>query len=229
MSDTVKIVLEMALIALLSYLMGSFPTGYLIGKLNGIDIRKHGSHNIGATNVRRVLGRDWSIICFACDFLKGYLPVIFFGRQLGGNMLIGAGYGTLVAAFASLCGHIFPVWLHFKGGKGVATSLGIVTGLAFIPVLVGGIVWLVVFRISRIVSLASMISVSCIAVVAFFMKLFGHSAISWQGIILLAIIAALVIIRHKDNIIRLRNGTESKFVKKKKDGEEAAPQPDIKQ
>ena len=70
MSDGVKIVIELLTVALLSYLAGSIPTGYLIGKLNGIDIRKHGSHNIGATNVRRVLGRDWSIICFVCDFLK---------------------------------------------------------------------------------------------------------------------------------------------------------------
>ena len=222
MSDTVKIALEIILIAFLSYLMGSFPTGYLIGKLNGIDIRKHGSHNIGATNVRRVLGRDWSIICFACDFLKGFIPVIYFGKELGGAMMLGAGYGTLVAAFASLCGHIFPVWLNFRGGKGVATGLGIVTGIAPIPVLVGGIVWLVVFNISRIVSLASMISVTSIAVCAFLMKLFRYHGLSWHGVILLAVIAALVIIRHKDNIMRIRNGTESKFAKKKKDNEENA-------
>ena len=84
MPDTVKIILELALIALLSYTMGSFPTGFLIGKLNGIDIRKHGSHNIGATNVRRVLGRDWSVICFLFDFLKGFIPVVLFGKQMGG-------------------------------------------------------------------------------------------------------------------------------------------------
>ena len=217
MPDTIKIILELALIALLSYTMGSFPTGFLIGKLNGIDIRKHGSHNIGATNVRRVLGRDWSVICFLFDFLKGFIPVVLFGKQMGGAMMIGAGYGTLVAAFSSICGHIFPVWLHFKGGKGVATSLGVVTGIAFIPVLFGGLVWLIVFNRTRIVSLASMVSVACIAVFAFFMKVLGHGNISWQGIILLVIIALLVIVRHKDNIIRLRNGTEAKFVKKIKE------------
>ena len=170
--------------------------------------------------MRRVLGRDWSIICFVCDFLKGYLPVLLFGRHMAGSWMIGAGYGTLVAAFASICGHIFPVWLRFRGGKGVATSLGVVTGIALIPVLVGGVIWLVVFNISRIVSLASMISVSCIALCALGMKIFGYHSISWQGVILLVVIALLVIIRHKDNIIRLRNGTENKFLKKKEDKKE---------
>lgn len=219
MSDSTKLALEITIIAVFSYFSGSLPTGYLIGKLNGIDIRKHGSHNIGATNVRRVLGRDWSIICFTFDFLKGYLPVILFGKYLGAQLSIGAGYGSIVAALAAVCGHIFPIWLMFKGGKGVATSLGVVTGIAFIPVLIGGIIWLIVFNLSRIVSLASMISVSCIAIIAFFLKILGHSNVSWQGIILLAVVAALVVVRHKDNIIRIRNGTESKFVKKKKESE----------
>ena len=220
MPDSVKIVIELLVVALLSYLAGSVPTGYLIGKINGIDIRKHGSHNIGATNVRRVLGRDWSFICFACDFLKGYLPVLLFGRHMAGSWIIGAGYGVLVAAFASICGHIFPVWLRFKGGKGVATTLGVVTGIALVPVLVGGIIWLIVFKISKIVSLASMISVACIALCALIMKIFGYHIISWHGVILLVVIALLVIIRHKDNIKRLREGTENKFLKKKDEKKE---------
>ena len=112
-----------------------------------------------------------------------------------------------------MLGHIFPIWLKFKGGKGVATSLGVVSGIAFIPVLVGGIAWLVVFHFSRIVSLASMIAVTVIALVALGMQ-FASGAIGWPGVILLIIIAALVIIRHKDNINRLRNGTEGKFEKK---------------
>ena len=146
--------------------------------------------------------------------------MLLFGRHMAGAWIIGAGYGTLVAAFASICGHIFPVWLGFKGGKGVATSLGVVTGIALIPVLVGGIVWLIVFKISRIVSLASMISVGCIALCALIMKIFGYHSISWQGVILLVVIALLVIVRHKDNIIRLKNGTENKFLKKKDEKKE---------
>lgn len=201
------------LIFALSYLVGSIPCGFIIGKFNGIDIRKHGSRNIGATNVRRVLGRDWSLVCFALDFLKGYLPVIYIGHQLGSTLVVDAGWGGIFAAIGAVCGHIFPIWLKFRGGKGVATSLGVVTGIAFLPVLVGGIAWLVIFHFSRIVSLASMGAVTVIAIAALIFKLTGFSAVAWPGILLLAIIAALVIIRHKDNIIRLKNGTENAFAK----------------
>lgn len=197
----------------LSYLCGSLPSGYLIGKFNGIDIRQHGSKNIGATNVRRVLGRDWSFICFALDFLKGLLPVVFIGHAWGGSHAIGFSMGGIIAAIGAVIGHIFPVWLKFKGGKGVATSLGVISGIAFFPVLLGGIAWLIVFQFTRIVSVASMVAVCVIALVALVMHLISGS-IGWPGVILLLIIAALVIIRHKDNIKRLRNGTESKFEKK---------------
>ena len=207
------------IVFVLSYLCGSLPSGYIIGKFNGIDIRQYGSHNIGATNVRRVLGRDWSLICFALDFLKGLLPVIFIGHALGGRWPIGYGMGGIIAAIAAVLGHIFPIWLKFKGGKGVATSLGVVAGIAFIPVLIGGIAWLIVFHFSRMVSLASMVAVTVIALFALGSQLISAS-IGWPGVILLAIIAALVIIRHKDNIKRIHDGTESKFEKKNNDKSE---------
>lgn len=197
----------------LSYLCGSLPSGYLIGKFNGIDIRQYGSKNIGATNVRRVLGRDWSFLCFAMDFLKGLLPVIFIGHSWGATQPIGYGMGGIIAAIGAVLGHVFPVWLKFKGGKGVATSLGVVSGIAFFPVVLGGLTWLVVFHITRIVSVASMISVSVIALVALVIYLVS-GGIGWPGVLLLVIIAALVIIRHKDNIKRLREGTEGRFEKK---------------
>ena len=207
------------IVFVLSYLCGSLPSGYIIGKFNGIDIRQYGSHNIGATNVRRVLGRDWSLICFALDFLKGLLPVIFIGHALGGRWPIGYSMGGIIAAIAAVLGHIFPIWLKFKGGKGVATSLGVVAGIAFIPVLIGGIAWLIVFHFSRMVSLASMVAVTVIALFALGMHL-ASGSIGWPGVILLAIIAALVIIRHKDNIKRIHDGTESKFEKKSNDNSE---------
>ena len=128
--------------------------------------------------------------------------------------------GGIIAAIAAVLGHIFPIWLKFKGGKGVATSLGVVAGIAFVPVLIGGLAWVIVFHFSRMVSLASMVAVTVIAVVALLMHL-SSGAIGWPGVILLAIIAALVIIRHKDNIKRIRNGTESKFEKKSNDKTEA--------
>ncbi len=221
MDQTIATALSGLLVFLLSYLCGSLPSGYIIGRLNGIDIRRYGSHNIGATNVRRVLGRDWSFICFVLDFLKGYLPVVFIGHRFGGTLAIGAGMGGLIAAIGSIMGHVFPVWLHFKGGKGVATSLGSVTGIAFVPVVIGGLVWLAVFELKRIVSLASMAAVVAIAVSALVLRLLGIYIVSWPGIILLVIVAALVIIRHRENIARLRDGTENPFPVSKESSQES--------
>ena len=102
--------------ALISYLSGSVPYGYLIGKMKGIDIRQHGSCNIGATNVTRVLGKGWGRLCFACDFLKGCLPVfllsLFFCKDA-----VTLKYLPVLCALFAVLGHIFPVWLKFKGGK----------------------------------------------------------------------------------------------------------------
>ena len=211
MNPTLATFLSALLVFLLSYLCGSLPSGYIIGKLNGIDIRKYGSHNIGATNVRRVLGRDWSFLCFLLDFLKGYLPVVLIGHRFGGTLAIGAGMGGIIAAIGSILGHVFPVWLHFKGGKGVATSLGALLGIALLPVAIGGLVWLIVFEIRRIVSLASMAAMTAIALSALVFRLLGIYMVSWPGIVLLVIVAVLVIIRHHENIARLRNGTEATF------------------
>jgi glycerol-3-phosphate acyltransferase PlsY len=200
-------------IALLSYLVGSIPFGYLIGKFNGLDIRRHGSRNIGATNVRRVLGRDWGAICFIMDFLKGLLPVIFFGELLGAQMAVGLEWGAMFAIAGTIAGHIFPFTLDFKGGKGVATSLGAILAVAFWPVLVGAITWYVTFLKTRIVSLASIVAAVSMPVAATLMFSMNKGGIHATNIILMCIIAALIIIRHKENIVRLRNGQENKFSK----------------
>ena len=221
MNPTLATTLSGLLVFLLSYLCGSLPSGYIIGRLNGIDIRKYGSHNIGATNVRRVLGRDWSFICFLLDFLKGYLPVVFIGHRFGGTLAVEAAMGGIIAAIGTIMGHVFPVWLHFKGGKGVATSLGALAGIALLPVLIGGLVWLAVFELRRIVSLASMAAVVAIAVSALVLRLLNIYMVSWPGIILLVIVAALVIIRHHENIARLRDGTEKPFPSPKEQTKES--------
>lgn len=197
-----------------AYFIGSIPFGYLIGKLNGLDIRQHGSHNIGATNVRRVLGRDWGVICFILDFLKGLIPVICIGNWLGGQMAVGPEWGEMFAIAGTIAGHMFPYTLHFKGGKGVATSLGAILVVAFWPVLAGAIIWYITFLKTRIVSLASIVAAISMPVVALLMFLLEWGGIHSTNIILMSIIALLIIARHKENITRLRNGQENKFTKK---------------
>lgn len=207
-----SVFLSLLLIAVLSYLIGSIPFGLFIGYINHIDIREYGSHNIGATNVRRVLGRDWGIFCFICDFLKGLLPVIFIGNMLGGRMAIGAQWGELIAACATVCGHILPIYLKFKGGKGVSTTLGAVLGVAFWPVLVAAIIWYIIFLWGRMVSLASMIAALFLPITALIMRLAHWGSMSTPAILLMLALAILIIIRHHENIARIKNGTESKFV-----------------
>ena len=198
-----------------SYLIGSIPNGYMIGKFNGLDIRRHGSKNIGATNVRRILGRPWGIACFILDFLKGLIPVMFIGHVIGGSWAIGAGYGGLIAAIGAVLGHVFPIWLMFRGGKGVATSLGVVCGLAPLSFVVGILFWLLSYYIiyRGVVSFASMLAVLMMAVSALVFKLTVFNDISWVTIFLLFFLAIIVIIRHRENIKRILEGTENSFVK----------------
>jgi len=203
------------LILLFSYFVGSIPFGLLIGKFNGLDIRHHGSCNIGATNIRRVLGRDWGIVCFLCDFLKGVLPVVIIGNHFGASCAVGPEWGELLAVVGTVAGHIFPCTLHFKGGKGVATSLGAILGIAFWPVLIGAILWYLCFLKTRIVSLASMVAAIAMPITALIMYFAKWGNIHIPAILLMLAIALLIIFRHKDNITRLKNGTENKFVKVK--------------
>ena len=198
-----------------SYLIGSIPNGYLIGKFNGLDIRRHGSRNIGATNVRRILGRPWGIACFILDFLKGLIPVMVIGHVIASDWAIGAGYGGLIAAIGAVLGHVFPVWLMFRGGKGVATSLGVVCGLAPLAFLIGILFWLLSYYViyRGVVSFASMVAVLMMAVSSLVFKLTIFKHFSWVTIFLLFFLAIIVIIRHRENIKRILEGTENSFVK----------------
>ncbi len=146
-----------ATVALVSYLLGSIPAGYLAGRIAGVDIRHAGSGNIGATNVTRVLGKRYGYPVFIVDFLKGLMAVslsILMEKraqpQSVPTELIG-----IIAAISCVIGHSFPVWLSFKGGKGVATSMGGLFGLMPFVALIGGAVWVITFQITRYVSVAS--------------------------------------------------------------------------
>ncbi len=197
-------------IALVGYLVGSFPTGYLVARARGIDIRSRGSGNIGATNVLRLFGRTTGIAVLLFDFAKGFLacytlPRVWMGFGWGG----GSGSASLevaqiVAGLASILGHNYTVWLRFKGGKGIATSAGVLIGLIPLSLVVLLGIWAIVFAISRYVSLASMAAAVSLPFVGWLLN--RNQPILWVTII----IAVLAIYRHRSNLQRLWHGTEPK-------------------
>lgn len=207
-------------VALISYLSGSVPYGYLIGKIKGIDIRQHGSCNIGATNVTRVIGKSWGRLCFACDFFKGFLPVFLVTLCVRQAWIADScGIMTSIATLCAVMGHIFPVWLKFKGGKGVAVAAGAIFAFCPYSLLAGLAVWVITFFTSRYVSLASILAAASLPVFCFvFSYVFSWEPGGFSGVRLglLIVIAVLTILKHSSNIKRLLNGTENRFEKKKK-------------
>jgi len=196
-----------------AYLLGSLPWGLWIGLAYGKDVRKAGSGNIGATNVTRVVGPVQGKVCFALDFLKGLLPVAGVVFCTGRGWLPDLSLGPALALAAAVTGHMFPVFLKFKGGKGISTAAGGVAGLSPFAVIVAGAVWVAVFFRWRYVSLASILAAATVPAAAAAFSLAGIYHISWPSLAVLALMAALAIFRHKSNIARLRNGTESRFAK----------------
>ena len=190
------------LIAAAAYFMGAAPWGLVIARcFCGIDPRTDGRRNTGATNVSRLCGFGWGVATLACDVLKGALPV-WIALQAG----LGAAGVTLVALCAVL-GHVFSCFLGFKGGKAVATSIGVFLPLAFVPLLIAGLVCLLVIWRTRFVSAGSLTLVAALPVLLCAFGLFKWLPLS------LAVLA-LVTWRHKENIARLRAGTEKPFLKK---------------
>lgn len=197
------------------YLFASIPWGYLIGKFNGVDIRLHGSGNIGATNISRVLGKKWGRVCFFCDFFKGLLPVLVVFFMLRADVFMDTcGLGMVTAGLAAVCGHIWSVYLNFKGGKGIATSAGVLLALAPLSVLMAGLAWVIVFYSSRYVSLASIAAAIVMPLSAIPLSLFKVYVLSSPVIVMLFIISFIAIWKHVDNIKRLFNGTENRFARK---------------
>lgn len=198
-----------ALSVLLGFLLGSIPSGFLVGRARGVDIREHGSGNIGSTNVLRTLGKGPGYFVFACDALKGIAAVLLTRWLVPGDDLTAIG-----AAVACVLGHNFTPWLGFKGGKGVATSLGVL--IALVPVasaIVFGL-WALLFLLTRYVSLASVLAAAALPAVVWWIR--GTGAIFWFALA----IGLLAIVRHKENIRRLFAGTESRFERKKETAHE---------
>ena len=198
------------------YLIGSVPTGYLLGKSRGLDIRQHGSGNIGATNVWRVMGRNWGLLAFASDFLKGFLP-LYLLRTLsfaeGGSWLVAL--LLVICGLAAIIGHNYTPWHGFKGGKGIATSAGVL-GALMPPVLgVALSLWIIATLVTRMVSVGSILAAASLAPLAYY---FYPGQWIYFGLACLA--GLLALLRHRSNIQRLLAGTESRIEfgsKKKKD------------
>src|SRR5438552_11790103 len=190
----------------LSYLLGAVPFGYLIARSRGVDIFHAGSGNIGATNVGRVLGRKFGLFVFVLDFLKGAVPV-----ALTRHFLPDVPWAAVAAGLAAFVGHLFPVYLRFRGGKGVATGAGVVTVLVPGPTLGALLAWLLVVSVSRYVSLASLAAVAALCVLRLLLTTEPFQRDNLTLTIFCFVAAALVVLRHRSNIARLLRGNETQI------------------
>src|SRR6266705_4407131 len=204
--------LTLAVLLVGSYFLGSIPFGYLAGRLVGIDIRQAGSGNVGATNVVRVLGKRYGYPVFALDFLKGFgagkiALLVAPGRPAEWNSPEIFG---ILAAISSVLGHLYPPWLKFKGGKGVATSAGALLELTPAATLIGVAIWIIVFWLTRYVSLASITAAVVLPIVILVVR--SHDPNNGKPLVYSsACVAAVVIWRHRSNLSRLIRGTEPRF------------------
>ncbi|MBP6407137.1 MAG: glycerol-3-phosphate 1-O-acyltransferase PlsY [Fusobacteriaceae bacterium] len=200
--------LKVLIFVIISYLLGSLPNGLYVANLKGIDIRNEGSKNTGATNVFRVMGAKFGILVLILDALKGFIP-LFIAEKFGvtGNSLVLIGITAVI-------GHTFSPFLNFKGGKGVATSLGIFLYLAPIPMLITLLMFFVVVGITKYVSLGSVLASVMLPLLILIMPVnekLGNKVIVF---IISALLGSYIIYKHRANIQRLKNGTENKFYKK---------------
>ncbi|WP_342414696.1 glycerol-3-phosphate 1-O-acyltransferase PlsY [Paenibacillus sp. FSL R10-2782] len=184
----------------LSYLLGSVSFSLLYGKLKGIDIRQHGSGNAGATNTLRVLGKGPAILVLLLDVLKGIIAVLI-GHWLGGNSLWLPG----LCGIAAIAGHNWPVYFHFRGGKGIATAIGVLVSIALLPALYAGIIAILAIVITRYVSLGSLIFV---ILTPWILLVLGYE---WQFFWTALVICVFAVWRHRTNIAKLVRGKENKL------------------
>jgi glycerol-3-phosphate acyltransferase PlsY len=191
---------------LAAFFIGSLPFGYWLGLLRGVDLRKQGSGNTGATNVGRVLGKKWGIFVFVLDLGKGWIAVAL--AKSVGNLTVT--WAVTVGVFAVL-GHVFSPWLGFRGGKGVATSAGILIGLVPWVALGVALIWLLTFQMSRTVSVASLCAATAFPLFVFWLTP-EQKVFQWISIGM----TLLVWFRHRDNVKRLLQGKENRFVKSEK-------------
>ncbi|HRQ72947.1 MAG TPA: glycerol-3-phosphate 1-O-acyltransferase PlsY [Phycisphaerales bacterium] len=202
-----------------AYLAGSVPFGVLIARSRGVDLRAHGSGNVGATNVGRVLGRRWGMLCFALDLLKGLVPTVAAGAWMGAlgrtDLPSAQAWVWLAVAVAAVLGHVFPVWLRFRGGKGVATGFGAALGvfpMLTLPALAALVVWLALVAATKYVGISSCIAaltlpIGVAAIVSLSDAAHTGAAPFYAAT---AFLIALVLWRHRSNIARTLAGTENR-------------------
>jgi glycerol-3-phosphate acyltransferase PlsY len=212
---------SLGLLIPIAYLIGSIPFGLLVGKARGIDVRTAGSGNIGATNVGRLLGGKFFALVFTLDVLKGLAPMLIAGTILHGQPHSQMTYLLwLLVGFASILGHMFSLFLKFKGGKGVATSTGVILGLYpyyTLPAVVAIVIFVAAFLLTRYVSVGSILGSAGFAVAYFVIGTIQKWDVTGQQLPLLAfavLVAVLIILKHRTNISRLMAGTEHKFTRK---------------
>jgi glycerol-3-phosphate acyltransferase PlsY len=192
-----------------SYFVGAIPTSYLAGRIfRGIDLRQHGSRNLGATNVYRTLGWRYAVPVGLLDIAKGAVPVLVFAPQVSSSQLF-----ALACGIVAILGHVFSVFVRFRGGKGVATAAGVMLGLAPLALGVAALTWLLVLKLSGYVSLASIAAAALFPAAVYLLERPDRPEILWLD----ALVAGAIIWLHRANIRRLLNGTESRF------GRRAAP------
>jgi len=213
-------ILSYVLTAVAAYLLGSIPTGFLVARAKGIDIRKVGSGNIGATNALRVLGKPAGILVLLVDALKGWVAVrvvaMLIVEQFSSPDVVGRDrvIAAIVASLFAVLGHNYPCWLGFKGGKGIATSAGVLAALVPWALLIIFSAWLVLFAATRYVSIGSLAASAALPFATWL------TTRDWTLTAVTGAMGVLAIYKHKGNIQRLMNGTEPRFGRKKP--EEAA-------
>lgn len=208
--------ITLIVIILLSYLIGSFPTGFVFAKLiKGVDIRTIGSQSIGATNTSRLLGTKIAVVVLLIDILKGLIATIFISRINFGDLGLASDWPQLIAGTCAILGHIFPMWIGFKGGKGVGTGAGMLLGLMPLELIMGFALFIVVVAVTRYISLGSILIATFVFAALLVESLYLKYPVPVSHFMVSILFLAAILITHRGNIKRLVNGTESKFGQKK--------------
>ncbi len=203
----------LASLVVAAYLIGAIPFGLLFGRLRGVDIRLHGSRNIGATNVGRVLGRKWGLLCLALDILKGVLPVAAAGLILPGDLAAERLLSWLLVGLAAVLGHVFPIYLGFRGGKGVATTIGVAVAIYpyyTVAMLIALVAYGLVRFTTGLISLGSLtIAIVFPLALLAYLRVCGVSlGDAWPLQAGAVLLGTLIVVRHRGNIRRLLRGEE---------------------